>query len=243
MWEIWKQQQQQQQSNGGHNSSRNMAKRKQKQKVLSNPIPYYRSFQKLSWSTMGYHYDWTERAYREQNQSPVPDELAKLGPLFACTAAHIANPHGGDHSYQATACIVNYYDEKSVMGGHRDDLEQALTKPIVSISLGRPAIFLLGGKSLDDEPVLPILLRSGDVMILGGDCRLNYHSMARLLPTHLPADQSCAPLPRSDRSTQIQLEQIFGDPNQQVPIDTEKELLNQFLSDHRVNINLRQVYD
>jgi alkylated DNA repair protein alkB family protein 1 len=240
MWEIWKQEQeqqrQQQQSNGNQILKRTMN---------TNQNPYYRCFRKLSWATMGYHYDWTERAYREQNQSPMPDELVKLGQLFAHTAAVLSSAdtssqHHHLYSYQPTACIVNYYDEKSVMGGHRDDLEQALNKPIVSISLGRPAIFLLGGKSLDEEPVLPILLRPGDVMILGGDCRLNYHSMARLLPAQLPTEDR---MQRFDPRLQIQLKQLFGVQNEQTVTGAEKELLHRFLSDHRININLRQVYD
>eukprot|EP00957_Ditylum_brightwellii_P174320 13271547-Ditylum_brightwellii.AAC.1 len=66
------------------------------------------------------------------------------------------------------------------MGGHRDDLEYDFSKPVISISLGLPSIFLLGGKDRNNYAV-PILVRPGDVMVLGGDCRLHYHGMARVV--------------------------------------------------------------
>ena len=62
------------------------------------------------------------------------------------------------------------------MGGHRDDLELDFTQPVVSISLGLPAIFLLGGDTKDCEPVVPILVRPGDVYLLAGDSRLCFLS-------------------------------------------------------------------
>ena len=75
------------------------------------------------------------------------------------------------------------------MGGHRDDLEDkdAMDKPIVSISLGLPGIFVLGGAEKDEfesddqsstspHPVRALLLRPGDILVMGGPSRLNYHA-------------------------------------------------------------------
>ena len=155
MWELWKEQ----------NASSEQAN--------GNSLKKYRSFAKLSWATMGYQYDWTTRAYREGAKSPVPILLKELATLFARTLTTNFTPE---------ALIVNYYNVKSIMGGHRDDLELALDKPVVSISLGLPAVFLLGGKQKEDAPVIPILVRPGDVMILGGQSRLNFHGMARVFP-------------------------------------------------------------
>ena len=45
--------------------------------------------------------------------------------------------------------LVNYYHEGDTLGGHRDDVERDQSAPIVAISLGCDAIFLLGG---DDAP-------------------------------------------------------------------------------------------
>lgn len=216
---------------------------------------YYRCFRKLTWATLGYHYDWTARAYHEDAKSPMPDVLSRLGKLFATTALQILKasstkplPAKDDVSYEATACIVNYYNSKSIMGGHRDDLEQAISKPIVSISLGRPAVFLLGGKTVDCQPVIPVIVRPGDVMVLGGDCRLNYHSMARLLPAQLSVSTTLTVRTSSvSKSHQVQLNDIVLDEESKVfrelKRNGEVNSLESFLSTHRININLRQVYN
>lgn len=58
--------------------------------------------------------------------------------------------------------------------GHCDDVEADLAQPIVSISLGSPAIFLAGGDTKDTEP-LALLLHSGDVVVMAGVARRRYH--------------------------------------------------------------------
>eukprot|EP01034_Spumella_vulgaris_P021619 gene21619-27658_t len=67
------------------------------------------------------------------------------------------------------------------MGGHLDDAEHTMEKPIVSISLGCSAIFLLGGKDRTIKPI-PILLRSGDALVMSGESRYCYHGVPVILP-------------------------------------------------------------
>jgi alkylated DNA repair protein alkB homolog 1 len=55
----------------------------------------------------------------------------------------------------------------SKMSGHLDDAEYEMKKPIVSISFGNTAVFLLGEEKKDVKPI-PIFIRSGDVVIMGG---------------------------------------------------------------------------
>lgn len=247
MWELWKSE-------------------RERTTAVAEQTAYYRSFRKLAWASLGYHYDWTERAYHQDAWSLMPVELLNLGKLFARTAFRIQNDaasspetlldptesntmmiENNDNNvgdFQATACIVNFYNHKSVMGGHRDDSEKALSKPIVSVSLGRPAVFLLGGKSLDCEPVLPMILRPGDVMIMGGDCRLNYHSMARLLPRQLPTPWDAAATENAsmdNRQHQVKLEAIFRDRMVRMS-EQDRSALREFLLEHRININVRQVW-
>jgi alkylated DNA repair dioxygenase AlkB len=261
MWDNWK---------AERESTPVLGQQQRQQQQQQSPVVpkkhHYRRFGKLTWATLGYHYDWTARAYHEGAKSPMPDALTRLGQLFGRTALRVqlnaspavTNPAFTTNdsyemlSYEATACIVNYYNSKSVMGGHRDDLEVAVTKPIVSVSLGCPAVFLLGGKTVDCEPVFPMIARPGDVMIMGGDCRLNYHSMARLLPAKLPTP----PPPLKATTTaaaavaqhQVKLEDLFSkdEASQMCAIledSRELDALDDFLSNHRVNINLRQVYN
>lgn len=251
---------------------------------------HYRRFSKLSWATMGYHYGWTERSYHPQKQSRMPDLVAKLSTLFA-TAKPVLGDDDDDDSFVKkfipSASIVNYYTTKSTMGGHRDDLEDpdAMDKPIVSISLGLPGIFVLGGPIKDEyeedvnsihdtepnngeksiaasaatpspHPVRALVLRPGDVLIMGGASRLNYHAMARVLPHEAAleydrrigqrdlddrGDSNFAGISWNDLSNrgydEAQSSQLPGWKN-----TNEKDYLIEYLRHHRVNVNVRQVY-
>jgi alkylated DNA repair protein alkB family protein 1 len=240
MWDLWKQQ------NGYTVSTNDIIKR-----GAGRTMKKYRSFAKLSWSTMGYHYDWSARAYHEGRTSPVPPVLERLAAMFARTA--LATSHANSNKFTASACIVNYYNTKSIMGGHRDDLELALDKPVISFSMGLPAVFLLGGNKKDDVPVLPILVRPGDVMMLGGDCRLCYHGMARVLSAAVSLPAISKEL-RALESFQITRESIMyrrsnGPTNEHSPNvrdetivpDSDREALTEYLKTHRINMNVRQV--
>jgi alkylated DNA repair protein alkB homolog 1 len=189
----------------------------QSKKPTTQKSKQYRSFQKLAWATMGWHYDWTARAYHDDAQSPMPSILADLAEPFA-KASLLLEKAEFTH-FLPSAAIVNYYNIKSTMGGHCDDLEFALDKPVVSFSVGLSGVFLLGGgTSSQDGPVLPILVRSGDVMILGGAARLRYHGMARVLPHSETSPRDLSSVPAEDR--------VY---------------LESFMSQHRININVRQV--
>ena len=55
-----------------------------------------------------------------------------------------------------------------------DDVESDLAQPIVSVSLGCPALFLMGGRTKATHPSA-LLLRGGDVLVLAGQARSCYH--------------------------------------------------------------------
>lgn len=113
-----------------------------------------------------------------------------------------------------------------------DDLELDFTKPVISISLGLSAIFLLGGKTREEAPV-PLLIRPGDVMFLAGESRLAYHGMAKVVPNDFDKDVSSVGVHRnSEISSSSQLPCIP---------ESERLAVKAFLSSHRININLRQV--
>jgi alkylated DNA repair protein alkB family protein 1 len=82
--------------------------------------------------------------------------------------------------FRAEAGIVNFYQPGDSLTGHVDRSEQNMDVPLVSFSLGASCIFLLGGKSREEE-VLPILLHSGDCVFLNGNSRLYYHGVCRIL--------------------------------------------------------------
>ena len=79
------------------------------------------------------------------------------------------------------ACLVNFYRPGTRMGLHQDRDEADFSAPVVSVSLGATALFRLGGQARKD-PTRSMRLASGDVVVLGGDARLAYHGIDRLIP-------------------------------------------------------------
>lgn len=81
----------------------------------------------------------------------------------------------------AQCCLINRYGAaKSKMGLHRDEDEEDLTAPVVSLSLGDTAVFRIGGPERKG-PTSSFRLSSGDVLVLAGPSRLHYHGIDRVL--------------------------------------------------------------
>ncbi len=118
-----------------------------------------------------------EAGYRYQAAHP---ETGKLWPeipkmlfdLWRKVAAYPAPPE---------ACLINVYIPSARMGLHRDEDEEDFSAPVVSVSLGDTARFRIGGLARKD-PTHSFDLKSGDVLILGGDARLAYHGVDRIKP-------------------------------------------------------------
>ncbi len=83
------------------------------------------------------------------------------------------------------ACLVNRYEPGSRLTLHQDKNERDLAAPIVSVSLGLPAVFLFGGATRGERPVR-VPLAHGDVVVWGGDDRLRYHGVLALEDGHHP---------------------------------------------------------
>ena len=103
---------------------------------------------------------------------PAMPEAFRLLAESAATAA-------GYPDFEPDACLINLYEPGTRLSLHRDENERDLTAPIVSVSLGLPAIFLFGGNRRSDRP-RRILLESGDIVVWGGPDRLVYHGVAPL---------------------------------------------------------------
>jgi alkylated DNA repair protein (DNA oxidative demethylase) len=114
--------------------------------------------------------------YRYQGTHPVtgrawPPIPAQLIGIWREVAGHPALPD---------ACLINFYSGSARMGAHRDADEVDFTVPVVSVSLGDDAVFHVGGLRRGD-PKVRMILRSGDVVVLGGAARLAYHGIDRVL--------------------------------------------------------------
>jgi DNA oxidative demethylase len=79
------------------------------------------------------------------------------------------------------SCLVNYYGPAAKMGLHQDRDECAFDAPVVSLSLGDTCLFRIGGLRRAD-PTRTVRLASGDAMVLGGDARLAFHGVDRIMP-------------------------------------------------------------
>jgi len=65
------------------------------------------------------------------------------------------------------------------MSLHQDKDERDGKAPIVSVSLGLPAVFLFGGTKRSDR-THRYRLEHGDVVVWGGVSRFNFHGIAPL---------------------------------------------------------------
>lgn len=77
------------------------------------------------------------------------------------------------------SCLINFYDSSAKMGLHQDRDEADFAMPVVSISLGDDALFRVGGTTRGGR-TQSVWLRSGDVLVMGGEARLCYHGVDRV---------------------------------------------------------------
>jgi DNA oxidative demethylase len=120
-----------------------------------------------------------ESGYRYVALDPATASCwAPMPPVFwevATTAAAAA----GFSGFTPDACLISRYEPGARLSLHQDKDELDLEAPIVSISLGLPAIFLFGGHRRSDRPLrLPLV--HGDVVVWGGPARLRYHGVLPL---------------------------------------------------------------
>ena len=78
------------------------------------------------------------------------------------------------------ACLINVYDADARMGLHQDRDEQELSAPVVSLSLGDPALFRVGGLTRN-APTRSLRIESGDALTFGGPARLVFHGVDRIV--------------------------------------------------------------
>lgn len=124
---------------------------------------------------------WTtsRRGYRYTHVDPETGRpWPPMPPVFSDLARDAAAAAGFD-GFAPDACLINRYGSGARMSLHQDKDEQDREAPIVSVSLGVPAVFLFGGHARSD-PVIRVPLRHGDVVVWGGVDRLRYHGVAPL---------------------------------------------------------------
>jgi DNA oxidative demethylase len=118
----------------------------------------------------GYRYDPVD----PDTGAPWP----AMPPPFLDLAVRAA-AEAGFAGYDPDACLINRYVAGAKLSLHQDRDEKDAWAPIVSVSLGLPAVFLWGGKRRS-EPVRRLRLESCDVVVWGGPARFVYHGVAPL---------------------------------------------------------------
>lgn len=118
----------------------------------------------------GYRYD-TVDPDSGMPWPPMPALFLKL--------AHDAAAQAGFENFVPDACLINRYDPGTRLTLHQDRNERDFSQPIVSVSLGIPAVFLFGGMQREDK-AMRVRLMHGDVVVWGGEARLRYHGILPL---------------------------------------------------------------
>ena len=126
-------------------------------------------------------YGWvTDRSgYRYDGIDPDSGKAWPGMPPVFCELARSAATEAGFGGFSPDACLINRYEPGAKMSLHQDKDEQDFGAPIVSVSLGLPAVFLFGGLKRSEKP-RRYGLAHGDVVVWGGPSRLFFHGVAPL---------------------------------------------------------------
>lgn len=125
----------------------------------------------------GYRYDPADPE-SGRRWPPMPAIFSDLAARAAAAA--------GFPAFRPDACLINRYTPGARLSLHQDRNERHFDDPIVSVSLGLPAVFLWGSEARGDRPRrVPVM--HGDVVVWGGPARMTFHGV-------LPLEQGCHPL-------------------------------------------------
>ena len=117
-----------------------------------------------------------KNGYRYAALDPLTGKPWPKMPASFKQLAQQAADAAGFSNFQPEACLINQYQVGARMGLHQDKDERDFTQPIVSVSLGLPAIFQIGGFTRTDK-ALKLPLYHGDVLVWGGESRLRFHGV------------------------------------------------------------------
>jgi alkylated DNA repair protein (DNA oxidative demethylase) len=124
--------------------------------------------------------------YRYESHDPQTGQPWPAMPDAFLDLAVTAAARAGFPGFTPDACLVNRYEPGARLTLHQDRDERDFTAPIVSVSLGLPAVFLFGGERRADR-ARRVALAHGDVVVWGGPARLRYHGVLPLAEGSHPA--------------------------------------------------------
>ncbi|MBM3071149.1 DNA oxidative demethylase AlkB [Lelliottia sp. RWM.1] len=146
---------------------------------MITPGGYTMSVAMTNCGTLGWSTD--EHGYLYSRYDPVTGKPWPPMPSVFELLCHDAAAAAGYSGFHPDACLINRYAVGAKLSLHQDKDEPDLRAPIVSVSLGLPAIFQFGGARRSD-PLKRLMLEHGDVVVWGGESRLFYHGIQPLKP-------------------------------------------------------------
>jgi alkylated DNA repair protein (DNA oxidative demethylase) len=144
---------------------------------MITPGGYRMSVAMTNCGTAGWITDRT--GYRYGTDDPETGKPWPAMPPLLHDLARRAADHAGFAGFAPDVCLINRYMPGTKLSLHQDKDELDLRAPIVSVSLGLPAIFLFGGLKRSDK-ASRFRLQHGDVAVWGGPARLAFHGVAPL---------------------------------------------------------------
>jgi DNA oxidative demethylase len=125
---------------------------------------------------------WTsdESGYRYTPQDPLTGKPWPGLPRSFAALADAAARRAGFDAFEPDSCLINRYAPGTRLGAHQDKDERDFAQPIVSVSLGLPAIFFVVLGRVRSGPVRSVRVEEGDVVVWGGPARLAYHGVKRI---------------------------------------------------------------
>ncbi|KAJ3411628.1 hypothetical protein HDV05_001893 [Chytridiales sp. JEL 0842] len=180
------------------------------------PLRVSQAVKQWRWSSIGMQYNWSTKEYHTHTAPPIPPLLNNL--TMAVVQSLEKETGYASSNYKPEAGIINFYQTSDSLMAHQDRSEQNAVAPLVSFSFGQSCVFLIGKETREEEKPIPIVLRSGDVLVMSGESRRCFHGVPRILEGTLPEF----------------LQRVEGDEDWDVFAD--------FLKTTRVNVNVRQVY-
>lgn len=132
-------------------------------------------------------FGWTtdRSGYRYTRHDPQTGQPWPRMPEVFLQMAQAAAQAAGFSEFVPDSCLINRYIPGAKMSLHQDKDEHSYAAPIVSVSLGLPAMFLFGGVARSDKSQrIPLL--HGDIVVWGGVDRLRYHGVLPIKDGHHP---------------------------------------------------------
>ena len=130
------------------------------------------------------------RGYRYAPSDPLSGKAWPAMPPALQRLAAASAAQAGFAGFEPDACLLNRYAAGTRLSLHQDRDERDFSQPIVSVSLGIPAVFLFGGEQRTDRP-RRVPLGHGDVVVWGGPARLHHHGVLPVKPGHHAALGDC----------------------------------------------------